>query len=163
MPPFYNVTHNSIGCWWYSSRDWTFPPKFHYMLLPCDSWQQRAVWKNGNWHRMSDRFVYEAKECQWILPCGESDTHWHSLTIGKCLWRWNSGYEHSEVVGSAFQQWKWQQRVTSTGANFYKHSVQDLVYIWQWWLCQKTEFFIWEYALSNNIIVLFVSDLVLWK
>ena len=39
-------------CWWYGSRSWTFPPMFHYILLPCDRWQQRnnltkwhLIWK----------------------------------------------------------------------------------------------------------------------
>ena len=37
------LVHNVWGeCWWYSSRDWSFPPIFHYMLLRCDRWQQRG-------------------------------------------------------------------------------------------------------------------------
>ena len=29
-------------CWCYGSRGWTFLPIFHYILLPCDRWQQRS-------------------------------------------------------------------------------------------------------------------------
>jgi len=45
------------GCWWYSSRGWTFLPVSRYMLLPCDRWQQKGsltkwdlTWK-GVWSR----------------------------------------------------------------------------------------------------------------
>ena len=30
-----------IRCWWYGSRNWTFPQVFHYVLLLCNRWQQR--------------------------------------------------------------------------------------------------------------------------
>ena len=46
--------------------------------------------------------------------------------LAECLWRPNSGSEHSEVVGDAFQQWQWQQWVTSIGADSYKHGMQPL-------------------------------------
>ena len=53
----------------------------------------------------------------------------HSLMLGECLWRPNSGHEHSETVGGVFQQWGlW---VTSAGADFYKHGMQALVHSWQ--------------------------------
>ena len=29
---------------------------------------------------------------------------WHSSTLTECLWRPNSGCEHSETVGDVFQQ-----------------------------------------------------------
>jgi len=32
-------------------------PLFHYMLLPCDRWQQRSSLRNGIWHES----VYEEK------------------------------------------------------------------------------------------------------
>ena len=43
-----------------------------------------------------------------ILPRGKNDTYWHLSVLAEHLWRANSGCEHSEVVGGAFQQW--QQR-----------------------------------------------------
>ena len=40
---FMVLAHDVRGrCWWYGSRGWTFPPVSHYMLLPCDRWQQRG-------------------------------------------------------------------------------------------------------------------------
>ena len=37
------MSHDIRGrWWWYSSRGWTFPPRFCYILLPCDRWQQRG-------------------------------------------------------------------------------------------------------------------------
>ena len=39
---FIMSAHNIRGGYrWYGSRGWTFPPTFHYILLPCDRWQQR--------------------------------------------------------------------------------------------------------------------------
>ena len=86
-----------------------------------------AKWQNGVWHGR----VYEAKEWNWILPGRNNGTHWPSLMLSKCFWRWNSGCEHSEAVSGAFQLW--QQRVTSTGTDCYKLSMQLLVH--HWWKC----------------------------
>jgi len=47
--------------------------------------------------------------------------------IAEHLWRSKSRYEHSEVVGGAFQQW-----VISAGTEFYELGVQVLVHH-----CQK--------------------------
>ena len=63
-----------------------------------------AVWQNGVWRES----VYEAKMWNWIPPYGKKCHHWHSLTLAELLWRSNSGCEHSEAVGGAFQQ-QWQQ------------------------------------------------------
>ena len=49
-----------------------------------------------------------------------------------------SGCEHSEVVGGVFQQW--QQQVTSTGADFEKHSMQALVHCWQKWTANSSDY-----------------------
>ena len=98
---------NRGGCWQYGSRDWTFPMILHFMSLPCDRWQQRGsltkwclTWKS-RWNR-----DVELNSSIWKKLC--------LLTfISACwtdaCWRPSSGCEHSEVVGSAFQQW-WCQR-----------------------------------------------------
>ena len=39
--------------------------------------------------------------------------------LAECLWRPNSGCEHSEVVGGVFQQWRQRQSVASPGADCY--------------------------------------------
>jgi len=63
-----------------------------------------AVWQNGVWHGNA----YEAKMWNWIPPCRNSGTHWHSLTLAEYLWRPSSGSWHSEAVGGGFQQWQQQ-------------------------------------------------------
>ena len=63
-----------------------------------------AVWQSGVWLGS----MYEAKVCHWIPPCSKNGIHWHSSMLVECLWRPNSGCEHSEAVVGAFQQW-WQQ------------------------------------------------------
>ena len=41
MPPIL-LSHNVRGrCWWYGSRDWTFPPIFCKILLACNRQPQR--------------------------------------------------------------------------------------------------------------------------
>ena len=93
-------------CWLYGSTGWTFLPKFFYILLPCDRWQQRGsitkwhlTWKSG-----------------WIkgVPLNSSmwkknRTHWHTSTVSECLMRPKSGCDNSEAVADAFQQ-RLQQR-----------------------------------------------------
>jgi len=40
---FIMFIHNiRSGCWWYGSLWWTFPSRFHYLLLLCNRWQQRG-------------------------------------------------------------------------------------------------------------------------
>jgi len=46
-----------------------------------------------------------------------TDIHWFLL---------NSGREHSEAVGGAFQQWWQWQWVSFSGADFYKHTCRLL-------------------------------------
>ena len=100
------------GCWWYGSWGLTSPPTSHYMLLPCGRWQQKGrFWWNGLWHGS----VYGAEVRNWIPSCGRNGTHWHSLMLVECLWRPNSGCEHTEAVGGAFQQWwQWCEREVMT-------------------------------------------------
>ena len=53
MPPiFIMFTCNVKGWWWwYDSRSGTFLLLFHYVLLPCDRWQQRS--SLTRWHLTS--------------------------------------------------------------------------------------------------------------
>ena len=44
----------------------------------------------------------------------------------KHFWNPNSGCEYSEVMGGVFQQQQQRQCFNSTGADFYKHSMQLL-------------------------------------
>jgi len=86
-------------CWWYDNSGWTFPPVFCYILLLCDRWQHR-----GNLKKIvSNMQVCMKRRC--ITEFLHADmTHWHSLMLAEHLWRSNSGYQCSEVVGDIFQQ-----------------------------------------------------------
>ena len=84
-----------------------------------------AVWQNSNWHGN----VHESIMHHWSPASGKTCTYRYSSTFAEYFWRANSGCEHSEVVDGKFQQW-WQ-RVTSTGADFYKYDIQNLANHWQ--------------------------------
>ena len=124
------LTHNVRGgWWWYGSRSCIFSPVCHYVLLPCDRWQQRD--SRTKWHLTWN--WYETKLWNWMPPCGKIGTHWHSSTLAECFWRPNSGCEHSEVLCGVFHHW-WQQQwqwVTSTGAEICERGRQILGLRWQ--------------------------------
>ena len=150
------------GYWWYGSRNWTFPLVSVTFCCCMTDGGRGAVWQNGIWHRSGN----EAKVHHWIPPCGKNGTRWHSLTLGGHLWRPNSGCEHSEAVGGAFQQWQQQQWITSTGADFYKHGMQTPIQCWQ--KCRangggyvaKWCFVAENLLLSNSVTVFTVSAVV---
>jgi len=122
---FFISVHDVRGrWWWYGSSSRVFPKIFHYILLLCDRWQQRGNLTKWLWHGST----YEAKVCHWILPCRKKCIQWQSLMVAECLWRPNSGCEHSEVMGSTFQQW-WQW-VTSL-VQVFMCGIQALVHHWQ--------------------------------
>ena len=70
-----------------------------------------ALWQNGVWHGRAE----EAKVWNWIPPCRRNGTHWQLLMFAEHLWRPNSGCEHSEAVGSAFQQWCHHSKYETVG------------------------------------------------
>ena len=69
-------------------------PVFHYILLPCDRWQQRV--SLTKWH-LTQKCI-KRKVRNWTPPCRKNSIHWHSLMLTECLWRPNRGGEHSEAV-----------------------------------------------------------------
>ena len=93
-----------------------FSPVSHYILLPCDRWQQRAsltkwclTWKS----------IWSKDVSLNSFMRGKSCTHWHSLTLPKHLWkptngtvRWVVCFSNSAIM-EAVEQW-----VTSTGEEF---------------------------------------------
>jgi len=103
------------GCRWYSSRGWTFPPIFCYILWLCDRWQQRGP--------LTKWCV--TYECGWSKGASlnySMQKKWCPLTFtnfAEHLWRPNSGFEHSEVMGGTFQWW-WQQQWSPSGADRYE-------------------------------------------
>ena len=106
----------------------------------------------------SDIEVYMSERWDWTPPCRKK---WHLLTFAKCWWRPNSGYEHSEGWVACFSgsdsmskcRFWWAKHVGSCSSLARMHS-------WWWWLCWKTAFCGWEFAISNSGIELFVSVVV---
>ena len=102
------MSHNiRIRCWLYGSRGCTFPPIFHYVWIPCDIWKQRS--SLIQW--------YPTWKCIWIKDVSVNSSmqkkllHWHSVMLTQHLWAPNSGCEHREELGSAFQQQRlWYER-----------------------------------------------------
>jgi len=81
MPP---VLHWLTGrCWWHGSRSWTFLPIVHYILLPCDRWQQRGTLTEGHltWTCIWSKDV-ELNSSMW-----KKKMAWHSLTFVEHLLR----------------------------------------------------------------------------
>jgi len=153
---FIMLDHNIKGeCWWYSSRGWTFPKISHYILLPCNRWQQRAVWQNGVWHGSK----YEGNVCHQIPPHRRNCTHWHSGTIVKHLWRSNCGHQHSEAMGGN------KNSGSPQIVQIFMSAACTLVHCWWKYMANggdhwKILFCKWEVALSKNIIVLFISVVI---
>ena len=107
----------------------TFPPIFHYVILPCNRWQQRGsltkwglMWKCG-WSKGVSLNSSMWKKCHPLTSVSACST---LLKTKQC--------EHSGIVGGAFQQWWQQQWVTSACTAFYKHGLQALVHCW--WKCR---------------------------
>ena len=115
--------HNIRGRWWDGSRAWTFPPVFCYTLFLHDRWQQRdgliqwcLTWK-----------------CEWNKGVELNSSMWKKLYpltfIAECLWRPNSGCEHSEALSGAFQK-RWQQHGRLATFRMAMHSYHTA----KWWM-----------------------------
>ena len=77
--------------WWYGSRGCTFPPIFHYMLLPCDRWQQRGsltIW------RLTCKCI--SNKGVWLNT--STCKKWHPLTFINACW-----------IFMETKQWIWAQ------------------------------------------------------
>ena len=98
------LAHDVRGrCWWCGVE---VEPSCQYSITFCyhaTDGSRGEVWQNGIWHGS----VYEAEVWDWLPPSGGECINWHSLTFAELSWRPNSGCEHSEAVGGAFQEW-WQ-------------------------------------------------------
>lgn len=139
------------GCQCYGSRGWAFLLTSHCILLPYHKWKQRVS-------------PTEHTECVWSKGVSMSSSmqkngnHWQASMFAEHPWRPNSGCEQSE----ALQQW--QQRVTSTAAEFYdvwhagSCSSQAKMHSWWWWQCWKvvflTENLLWQIVLPCSLYLL---------
>ena len=134
------LAHDVTGrFWWYSSRGWTFPPIFHYMLLLCDRWQRRgAVWQNDVRHGSA----CDSKLWNGIPLCkdgggrggvGVEGTHWHLLMLAEQFWRPNSGYKQSEAVSGVHFSSGNSDSGSPPLVQIFECSMQALVHCW--WKC----------------------------
>ena len=78
--------------WWYGSRGWTFPPIFHYILLPYDRWQQRG----------GLRKLQLTWKCLWTNAVSLNSSMQkkrHAFTFTDAcwsFWRPNSEFQHTQ-------------------------------------------------------------------
>ena len=99
---FIILTHDIRGrCWWYGNRGWTFPPIFHYILLLCNSWQERS--SLTEWHltrKCGWSKVMELKSSMWknLHPLTFSDACWMFTGVKQWMWAQQGGGCISTVV-----------------------------------------------------------------
>ena len=137
------------------------PPPYRFTLLMCDRWQKRAGWQNGVWHGSVD----EAVERNWTPPWGKNGTHWHSLTFvyvygdqamgmstvggGGCV----SAVSTATAGHLCYCRFLPAEHAGSCSSLVKMHSR------W-WWVCWKIVFCSGELALSDSVIVLFLSIVI---
>lgn len=112
-PDFITLAHDGrCRHWRYGSWGWTFPPIFHYILLLCDRWQIFISFLLCNAIISLVQYLFaiqiwkcaRSKGVSLSFSMKKSCIHWHLLMLAECLWRPNSGCEHSKMMGAAFQQ-----------------------------------------------------------
>lgn len=87
------------GCWWYGSRDRTFPPiVFKFCCRATDS-SRVAARQNGVLHGRA----YESRAASLNSSMRKNWTYSHSTTLAERLRRPNAGCELYEAVGCLFQ------------------------------------------------------------
>jgi len=110
-------------------------------------------------------------ECRWSQGVSLNPfmkKKWHLLTFTNARWVFMETKQWiwaQRGGGGAFHQWRQQQWGTPTGAGCYEHGIQALVHCWGKCAanggdCWKRVLCSWEYALSNSVMVLFVSIVV---
>ena len=119
------LAHDIRGrCWWYGSRDWTFPPMFISILLSCDRWQQRASlaeWCLIGEHIWSKSVSLNSSMPKKMAPIEISGICRIFTDTQQWMWaQWG--------VGGAFQQWQQLQQVIFAGADCCEHGVQAIVH-----------------------------------
>ena len=86
------LAHDIRGrCWWYGGREWIFLPRFHYILLLCDRWQQRG--SMTEWHL--------TWKCLWSKGVSINSSMWKRLRpltlIDACWILWKPNVDVSTV------------------------------------------------------------------
>ena len=77
---------------------------------------------------VSDMEVRMKQRCVIEFLRRKNGTHSHLLMLAECLWKPNSGCEHSEAVGDVFQQRQQRRWVTFDGVVFYECGMQACVH-----------------------------------
>ena len=118
---FIMLAHNVRGrYWWYGRRDWTFPPIFHYILLPCDKWQQRD--SLTEW-----RVIWKCKWSKGVSLNSSMQKKWHHWTFMETkqwMWvHWGCGWCISAMATATVDHFP--------SADFYKCGMQ--IPVQDWW------------------------------
>ena len=135
---------------WYSSRGWSSPMIFHYILLLCDRRQQRGsltkwclTWKYA-WSKGVELNSSTQKNIQWMWA------QWRLWVV-----HFSSGDSNvKNKPGSAWPcrfWWLWYAGSPSLLVKMHNK--------W-WWLHWRIVFCSWEFALSDSVIVLFVPVVI---
>ena len=117
-----------------------------------------AVWQNGIWHGSA----YKSKVCCWIPPCGKScntDIHWCLLNIyGDQTVELSTVRHVSAVVTATRKASRILDRCTGV-TPWNEECLYQLTHANQITVVTtlQNNYCTWEFALSNNITVLFVS------
>ena len=137
-------------------------PMFHYILLLCDRWQKRGSLTEWHltWKCIWSKGVGLHSSMQKKLhPLASTEACWKLIETKQWMWvQWGSGWCVSAVVAATVGHLHWCGLLWVWHAG----SCSSLVKMhndW-WWLRWKMVFCSWEFSLSNNVIVPFVSAVV---
>jgi len=144
------------GCWWYSSRGWTFPPIFCYFCCHVTDGSREVIRQNGVWHGSMD----EAQVCHWMPPWRKMvpiDIHWCFLnerdqTVDVStvrLWVVHVRIGNNYVKDKPCSRWP-NRAVTSHNE---KH-LDQLIHVNQWIMTRKL---CTEMNMSFSILEIMVS------
>jgi len=163
MPPIL-LSHNVRGrCWWYGSRDWTFPPIFCKISLACNRQRHsltkfcltwKCVWsKDVPLNSLVQTKLLPLTSVELLLDFYGDQTA-HVSAVRRWVVCFSSGDSNMKDKPCSGQPCK-----------FLECGMQVLVHLWQKCTANGGDyiekvFCSWEVALSNSFIVLFVSVLI---
>ena len=132
---FIIIAHDvTDGRWWCGSRGWTFPPTFHYILLPCGRWQKRGSLMQ--WYLM-----WEGVWSKGVELNSSVREKWHQLTFFDAWWMFieTKHWEHSEVVAGVFQAVETEtgkmSHILDSSAQHSCHIIKWRASLHCWWKC----------------------------
>ena len=160
------LAHNIRGrCWWYGRRGWTFLPIDHYMLLPCDRWQQRGSVTEYHltWKCVRSKDV-SLNSSLWkkLQPLTFTQDCWMFMESKQWNWAQRGGgvcfsSDNRNLKDKSHSEWPCTAVIPCNK----EHFNQPIQANWLTVVTMlKNNVYSWEFALSNSCIVLFVSLLV---